>query len=121
MAGTASSRVKRQRFQNRRHEMLAGGWIYYPERDLFIEKISTRHKRWTPHGQSQFLPASRQVYGREVFEIPDRIWAGYLEGEPGCCLTADACIGTPFEKAPSESSLYDPQGFALHNEGTVGR
>ena len=96
------------------------GWIYYPETDLFVEKVSIQLGRFTPDGKPRFLARSRQVYGREVYDTPPRVWQDFLDGHPLAILAVDAWVGHPtLAKMPSAGGLYDPDAFAVHNEEKI--
>lgn len=107
----------RQRFETRKAWMLAYGWTYYPDRDLFAENVSLLYPPFSGAKTVTFAPRQRKVYGREVAEVPEQAWQAYLLGQTDAWAIVDAMIGHPFlQKAPSDP-LYDPNSFAVDANG----
>lgn len=105
---------KRARFFTRFHEMVSHGtWIYYPERDLFCEKVSIQSAKWNSDqpGRPRFMPAL-EVYGRDVYECPEWKWKLFLEYHPHAVVDVHA----RFNK-PSEGGIIDPDAIAVHFDG----
>lgn len=113
---------KHGRFLDRARSMIRTTWIYYPERDLFVEKLSMRVGKYDPSGRGRptLLVRPRHVYGREVYEAPDKLWQDFLDGHPLALIALDAWIGHPtLAKVPSEGGLLDVDAFAVHDQEAV--
>ena len=95
--------------------MLRDGWLHFPAEDLFVEKVSVQAGRWSPTGRPRFLPNSRKVYGREVFEADDRVWRDFLDGHPLAILALDA----RWKHKPDGSGLVAADAVAVHDQEPI--
>lgn len=102
-----------------------GFWTYYPERDLWEEVISYQGAEVSPDGRARLIE-NLQVYGREVYEAEDPIWAAFLSAHPAGLDALDCQParnpgrirrGVPL-KRPSEA-LRAPDAYAVIRDGKI--
>lgn len=107
---------KLSRYRSRVAWMIRYGatWTYYPEDDLFEEKVSTQPAHHSPTGRARFIPSLR-IYGREVYELSDADWNRFISAHPQAIALWSADF---LPKSPG--GIFDVDAYAMDREGRIG-
>lgn len=117
---------KLSRYLSRTAWMLQTGfWTHYPERDCWEEVISYQGPEVSLDGRAHLIE-NLQVYGREVYEAEEPVWAAFLRAHPAaidaldCNPARDAdrvWRGVPLKRA--SDGLRAPDAFAVNRDGKI--
>ena len=123
-----SNARKLARYLERSRWMIGTGfWVYRSEQDRFEEIVSIQQADVSPTKADRFIP-NLMVYGREVYEAGDAVWAAFCRAHPGgidaldCnpARDADRLRRGILPKLPSEG-IRQPEAFAVLRDEKVRR